>query len=145
MTLMSDFSGAQILVVDDHVLNLKLLQCVLELGGYDVDGVDRLAAAEAAIAEEPPDLIVLDLWLPDGDGLDLARRVKSDRRTAHCLIIACTAGAMKGDRERALEAGCDAYVSKPIDTLSFIEQVGSLLGEAPSDPAVRITGGLRAR
>jgi len=103
-----------------------------------VEGVDRLAAAEAAIAHDLPDLIVLDLWLPDGDGLDFARRVKSTPRTAGCLIVACTAGAMKGDRERALEAGCDAYISKPIDTLQFLEQVGALLGSPASDPVARV-------
>jgi CheY-like chemotaxis protein len=141
---MSESSGARILVVDDHALNLKLLRCVLELGGYQVDGVDRLAAAAEAIAAEPPDLIVLDLWLPDGDGLDLARRVKADPRTARCLIVACTAGAMKGDRERALEAGCDAYVSKPIDTLSFLEQVGALLTQSGFLPTARLASSSRA-
>lgn len=141
---MSDPSRARILVVDDHALNLKLLHCVLELGGYQVEGVDRLAAAAEAIAAEPPDLIVLDLWLPDGDGLDLARRVKADPRTAGCLIVACTAGAMKGDRERALEAGCDAYVSKPIDTLSFLEQVGALLEQSGFQPTPKLASSSRA-
>ena len=135
---MSDSSAGRILVVDDHELNLKLLRCVLELGGYEVEGVDRLAAAESVIANDPPDLIVLDLWLPDGNGLDLARRVKSNPRTAGCIIVACTAGAMKGDRERALEAGCDDYISKPIDTLGFLEQVSALLGSPRTDAAARI-------
>jgi CheY-like chemotaxis protein len=119
--------AAQILVVDDHDLNLKLLQRVLELDGHRVLAVSTLSAAERAIAHEVPDLIVLDLNLPDGDGLGLARKLKSDPRTARCGILACTAGAMKGDRDRALEAGCDAYVSKPIDTREFGTLAGSLL------------------
>jgi CheY-like chemotaxis protein len=119
--------AGRILVVDDHDLNLKLLQRVLELDGHRVMAVSTLSAAERAITQEVPDLIVLDLNLPDGDGLGLARKLKSDPRTASCAILACTAGAMKGDRDRALEAGCDAYVSKPIDTREFGTLAGSLL------------------
>jgi CheY-like chemotaxis protein len=70
---------------------------------------------------------VLDLNLPDGDGLELARRLKTDARTASCVVLACTADAMTEDRERALQAGCDAYVSKPIDTRDFSSLVASLL------------------
>lgn len=122
--------AGRILVVDDHDLNLKLLQRVLELDGHEVTAVSTLSAAERAIAREAPELVVLDLNLPDGDGLDFARKLKSDRRTAGCAVLACTAGAMKGDRERALEAGCDAYVSKPIDTRDFGRLAGSLLARA---------------
>jgi CheY-like chemotaxis protein len=117
----------RVLVVDDHELNLMLLQRVLELAGCDVVGVRSLSAAEEVLAEEHPALIVLDLQLPDGDGLDLARRLKSRQATEPCAIVACTAEAMRGDRERALEAGCDAYVSKPIDTSQFADLVGSVL------------------
>jgi two-component system, cell cycle response regulator DivK len=108
--------AARVLVVDDHELNLKLLQRVLELGGHEVVGASSIADAEAVIAEQLPALIVLDVQLPDGDGLDLARRLKARPETAACVILACTAEAMRGDAERALAAGCDAYVSKPIDT-----------------------------
>ena len=124
-----------ILVVDDHELNLKLLTCVLELEGHDVIGATSLDDAHRVIEREPPALVVLDLNLPDGDGLDLARKLKADPRTSGCAILACTAGAMSGDRERALEAGCDAYMSKPIDTREFSTLAGSLLSrpEAVSD------------
>jgi len=125
----SSFAG-RILVVDDHDLNLKLLQRVLELDGHRVTAVSTLSAAERAIAHEIPELIVLDLNLPDGDGLGLARKLKSDPRTCRCAILACTAGAMKRDRDRALEAGCDAYVSKPIDTREFGSLAGSLVAAA---------------
>ncbi len=122
---MSEAKGCKALVVDDHELNLKLLERVLELEGLEVTAVGTMAAAEQAIAQQLPAVIVLDLQLPDGDGLDLARRLKADPRTAGCAIVACTAGAMRGDRERALDAGCDAYVSKPIDTRGFAALVSS--------------------
>lgn len=122
--------AAHVLVVDDHELNLKLLQRVLELAGHDVVGASSLAGAEAALADQLPALIVLDLQLPDGDGLDLARRLKARPETAACVILACTADAMRGDAERALAAGCDAYVSKPIDTREFAALVDDLLRES---------------
>jgi CheY-like chemotaxis protein len=118
---------ARVLVVDDHELNLKLLQHVLEFEGHDVVVADSLASAERAFVETKPALIVLDVQLPDGDGLDLARRVKAMPPTQSCAIVACTADAMTGDRERALAAGCDAYVSKPIDTRQFAALVSSML------------------
>jgi CheY-like chemotaxis protein len=126
--------AAHVLVVDDHELNLKLLKRVLELGGHDVVGASSLADAEAVLAERLPALIVLDVQLPDGDGLDLARRLKARPETAACLILACTAEAMRGDAERALAAGCDAYVSKPIDTREFAALVDELLRDTETCP-----------
>jgi CheY-like chemotaxis protein len=127
--------AARVLVVDDHELNLKLLQRVLELGGHDVVTANSLRAADEVLAERLPALIVLDLQLPDGDGLDLARRLKARPETASCLILACTAEAMQGDDERALAAGCDAYVSKPIDTREFSALVDELLRQTEPAPA----------
>jgi two-component system, cell cycle response regulator DivK len=124
---MADTTPHRVLVVDDHELNLKLLQRVLELDGHNVIPVGSMAAAERVIAEDRPELIVLDLQLPDGDGLDLARRLKASPATERFPIVACTAGAMKGDEERALAAGCDAYVSKPIDTKEFAALVAKML------------------
>jgi CheY-like chemotaxis protein len=126
--------AAHVLVVDDHELNLKLLKRVLELGGHDVVGASSLADAEAVLAERLPALIVLDVQLPDGDGLDLARRLKARPETAACVILACTAEAMRGDAERALAAGCDAYVSKPIDTREFAALVDELLRDTETCP-----------
>jgi CheY-like chemotaxis protein len=119
--------SARVLVVDDHELNRKLLQHVLEYEGHEVLVADSIASAEATLERSRPDLMVLDVQLPDGDGLDLARRLKSMPASESCAIVACTAEAMKGDRERALDAGCDAYVSKPIDTREFAALVSSLL------------------
>jgi two-component system, cell cycle response regulator DivK len=120
-----------ILVVDDHDLNLKLLTRVLELEGHDVIGARSLDDAHRAIEQEPPALIVLDVNLPDGDGLELARAIKSEP-AMDCRVLACTGGALSDDRERALQAGCDGYVSKPIDTRDFAQLVASLLPEHPA-------------
>jgi two-component system, cell cycle response regulator DivK len=124
------FSPNRVLVIDDHAINRMLLERVLELEHYEVIAADSIAAAEQAIVDAPPALIVLDLQLPDGDGLDLARRLKHSDETRHCPIVACTAGVMKGEERRAIEAGCDAYVSKPLNTRSFADLVGSLLSAA---------------
>src|SRR5947207_2304265 len=121
--------SARVLVVDDHELNRKLLQHVLEYEGHEVLVADSIASAEETLERSRPDLMVLDVQLPDGDGLDLARRLKA-MPDESCAIVACTAEAMKGDRERALDAGCDAYVSKPIDTREFAALVSSLLPAA---------------
>jgi CheY-like chemotaxis protein len=117
----------RVLVVDDHELNLRLLERLLELHGREVRAADSLAAAERALAEEQPALIVLDLNLPDGSGLDLTRKLKSEPRTASIPIVACTAAVMPSDEDRALEAGCDAFVAKPIDLRRFSAVVSSML------------------
>jgi two-component system, cell cycle response regulator DivK len=130
----SNRSPSSILVVDDHELNLKLLTFVLELEGHDVVGATSLDDAHRAIEQEPPALVVLDLNLPDGDGLDLARAIKSEQG-AGCPVLACTGGALNEDRERALEAGCDDYVTKPIDTLDFAQRVASMLPDRPAAAA----------
>jgi CheY-like chemotaxis protein len=121
-------TSGRILVVDDHELNLKLLERLLEIEGHEVRAADSLAAAERALAEEQPTMIVLDVNLPDGNGLDLTRKLKSHPVTASIPIVACTAGVMSDDEHRALEAGCDAYVSKPIDLRRFATIIASMLG-----------------
>jgi CheY-like chemotaxis protein len=121
-------TSGRILVVDDHELNLVLLERLLELEGHEVRSADSLAAAERALAEEHPAMIVLDLNLPDGSGLDLTRKLKSHPRTASIPIVACTAAVTGDDEQNALEAGCDAYVSKPIDLSRFATVIASMLG-----------------
>jgi len=105
----------RILVVDDNPQNLKLLRVLLRGEGYDVQTV---ADAEHAIDSIPvfaPHLILMDVQLPGMDGLELTRRLKATPQTVSILVIAVTSYAMKGDEEKALAAGCDGYVSKPID------------------------------
>ena len=116
-----------VLVVDDHELNLKLLERLLEREGREVRAADSLAAAERALAEEHPAMIVLDLNLPDGSGLDLTRKLKAEPRTASIPIVACTAAVMPADEDKALEAGCDAFVAKPIDLRHFSDVISSIL------------------
>jgi two-component system, cell cycle response regulator DivK len=117
----------RVLIVDDHDFNLRLLERLLQLEGREVRAADSLAAAEEALAEEEPAMIVLDLNLPDGSGLELTRRLKSEPRTAAIPIVACTAAVMESDQERALEAGCDAFLAKPIDMHRFSTIVSAML------------------
>lgn len=107
---------ADILVVDDNPTNLRLLQLVLANEGHTVRLAAGAAEAEALVATRLPDIILMDLQLPGVDGLTLTRRFKEQERTRAVPIIAVTSYAMKGDEERARAAGCDDYVSKPIDT-----------------------------
>jgi len=116
-----------VLVIDDHELNLRLLERLIELQGREVRSADSLAAAERALAEEQPAMIVLDLNLPDGSGLELTRRLKADPGTAAIPIVACTAAVRESDAEQALAAGCDAFVAKPIDLQRFATVVSSML------------------
>ncbi len=108
--------GERILIVDDNPTNLKLVAYLMSANGYEVTTAQDADAALAAIARNPPQLILMDLQLPGVDGLELTRKLKSDPATKSIIIIAVTAYAMKGDEARALAAGCDAYITKPIDT-----------------------------
>jgi two-component system, cell cycle response regulator DivK len=114
-----------ILVVDDQPLHCRLLERILEIEGYEAIVANSLAEAEEIVADELPALIVLDVRLTDGDGLALARRLKSDPRTAQCAVLACSAGITAGERRRALAAGCEDYIGKPIDISRFVRAVGS--------------------
>ena len=119
--------AATILVVDDNPINLKLVADLLAFEGYRVLKAEDGEQAAASVEAEPPDLILLDVDLPGIDGLTLTRRLKSDVRTGDIIIVALTAFAMKADRQRAIAAGCDAYVTKPIDTRGLPGQVAQLL------------------
>jgi CheY-like chemotaxis protein len=109
-------AGEKILIVDDNPTNLKLVAYLMSANGYEVTTAQDADAALSAIAKSPPRLILMDLQLPGIDGLELTRKLKADPATKGIIIVAVTAYAMKGDEQRALEAGCDAYVTKPIDT-----------------------------
>src|SRR5262249_11504290 len=105
-----------ILIVDDNPQNLKLARVILASEGYEVrtaiDAEDALRTLDAFT----PALILMDLQLPRMDGLELTRRIKADPRHCDTIVIALTAYAMKGDDQKAFEAGCDGYMAKPIDT-----------------------------
>lgn len=120
--------GQRILVVDDNVTNLKLIEYLLKAKGYDVlTAVDADSALEAVGAQRPA-LVLMDLQLPGMDGLELTRKLKADPNTADIAIVAVTAYAMKGDEQRALDAGCDGYIAKPIDTRALPQVVERHLG-----------------
>jgi CheY-like chemotaxis protein len=109
-------SAPLILVVDDHPPNLALLMHLLTLHGYEVTTAGNADEALAAMGRQLPRLILMDLQMPGVDGFELTRRLKADPATAAIPIVAVTSYAMSGDRERALAAGCDDHVAKPIDT-----------------------------
>ena len=113
----------RILIVDDNPTNLKLVTYLVRSHGYDVDTASDADSALSRIREHKPRLILLDLQLPGIDGLELTRRIKADPTTRDIVVVAVTAYAMKGDEERARDAGCDDYVTKPIDTRGLPELI----------------------
>jgi CheY-like chemotaxis protein len=117
-----------ILVVEDNPLNRELVVDLLEGAGYTVlqadEGVGLLERVKAA----QPGLILLDLQLPGLDGVTLARQLKADRATREIPVLAMTAYARLEDQERAMEAGCDGYLRKPLDTQGFLQAVARHLG-----------------
>ena len=116
--------GARVLVVEDNDMNMQLVEYLLEEGGYQIvkaaSGEDALSIARGG---EPVDLILMDIHLPGIDGLSVVREMKTDERTKAIPILALTAHAMRGDRDRFLEAGCDGYISKPIDVKTFLTSI----------------------
>jgi CheY-like chemotaxis protein len=118
-----------ILIVDDNAANLKLARVVLATEGYDVHTANDAEDALRAIASCSPRLILMDIQLPGMDGLELTRRLKSNSERAHIVIVALTAYAMKGDDEKARAAGCDGYVTKPIDPETLPGIVASYLAK----------------
>lgn len=123
----AQMTAQPILIVDDSPINLKLVRVVLQAAGYDVQTAADAEAAMAVMREFRPRLILMDIQLPGMDGLELTRRLKSDPTTADILVVALTAYAMKGDRERALAAGCDDFITKPVDTRTLGSAIAFLL------------------
>jgi two-component system cell cycle response regulator DivK len=109
-------SGEPILIVDDNPSNMKLVSFLLTNRGYEVKTAASAAAAVEVLRTFVPRLILMDLQMPVVDGFEFTRRLKADPKTREIVIIAVTAYAMKGDEKNALAAGCDGYVTKPIDT-----------------------------
>ena len=126
--------GERVLIVDDNPTNLKLVAYLVRANGYEVDTAGDATAAVAAINASRPALILMDLQLPGIDGLELTRRLKADSATRDIKIIAVTAYAMKGDDQKALASGCDAYVTKPIDTRALPRLVDELLARTTGLP-----------
>jgi two-component system cell cycle response regulator DivK len=127
---MSD--APRILVVEDNPMNLELVRDILTAEGYEVLEAADGAAGVAIATLERPALILMDLQLPRLDGLEAARLIRADPRLAHIPIVAVTAHAMKGDDEKARAAGCDGFVTKPIQVREFAATVAAFLKAAKS-------------
>lgn len=123
-----------ILVVDDNPTNLRLTSFVLEKAGYEIRTCGDAPQALAILAEVHPALILMDLQLPGIDGLELTRQLRKDPARADITILALTAFAMKGDEQRAREAGCDGYIAKPVTPTELRRVVADHLS-SPRQPA----------
>ena len=107
--------GERVLIVEDHERNMKLFRDVLSAKGYRTLEATSGAQAIELAREHVPDIVLMDIRLPDVDGIDALERLRSDERTSSIPVLAVTAQAMRGDRERFLAAGFDGYVPKPVD------------------------------
>jgi CheY-like chemotaxis protein len=134
---------SRILLVEDNELNRDMLSRRLARKGYDVliaeDGAKGIAAAIA----EKPDLILMDMSLPEMDGWEATRRLKAADETRAIPVIALTAHAMAADRDKAIEAGCDDYDTKPVELSRLLGKIEQLLGAAPSRRAAAAAAGTR--
>ncbi|MER0239181.1 response regulator [Fulvimarina sp. MAC8] len=118
-----------VMIVEDNELNMKLFRDLIEAYGYEtIQTRSGLNAVDLA-REHRPDLILMDIQLPEISGLDVTQQLKADPELQRIPVIAVTAFAMKGDEERIREGGCEAYISKPISVPKFIETIRSFLGE----------------
>ena len=127
----------RILIVEDNADNYELVRFLLEQAGHDTcwarNGRDGIEMAK----EEKPDLILMDLSLPEIDGWTATERIRSDPQTRHIPIAALTAHSMPEDHKRALDAGCDGYLSKPMDIKVFRETVANLIARSNAKPKRR--------
>ena len=117
----------KVLIVEDNELNMKLFHDLLEAQGYEIletrEGLQALSLAR----EHRPDLILMDIQLPEISGLEVTKWLKEDEELAPIPVVAVTAFAMKGDEERIREGGCEAYISKPISVAHFLDTIKKLL------------------
>ncbi len=116
-------TAGKVLIVEDNPVNLRLAQFLLEKRGFAVRKAATGAECLAELARELPDIILMDIHLPGEDGLTVTRKIRADARTAPVIIVALTAHAMAGDREKILGAGCDGYIPKPIDPQRLATEV----------------------
>lgn len=130
---MAETTPRKVLIVEDNALNMRLFSDLLEASGYEtLQCVDGAKAVGIAL-EETPDLIIMDIQLPEVSGLDITRWLKDDERTSEIPVLAVTAFAMRTDEMLVREAGCEGYLSKPIQVRSFLKTVDDLMtDEAPA-------------
>ena len=120
-------SEKKILLVEDNPVNRRLAEFLLRSQGYQVRAATNAQEAFDTIKAERPDLILMDVQLPGMDGLEATRKLKEEPTTRDIPVVAVTSYAMKGDREKALAAGCSGYITKPIDKDTFIREVATVL------------------
>ncbi len=123
-------AGEAILIVDDNPVYLKLIRVLLTAKGYDIRTATDAEEALAVLGTFRPRLILMDVQLPGMTGLELTQRLKSDPTTRNLIIVALTAYAMKGDEEKALHAGCDGFIPKPVDIKTLPSVVAGYLARA---------------
>lgn len=132
-------SKGHILVVEDNLDNYELVRTILGIAGYDtflaVNGRDGVNAAR----KQKPDLILMDMALPEMDGWDATARIREDPETANIPMIALTVHTLPIDRKRALDAGVDAYISKPFDAVQFLQVVESTLKDSKRKKRAKIS------
>lgn len=118
----------KILIVEDNEQNRYLMEYMLEQNGYSVVLACTGSQAVAMVAQEKPDLILMDIQLPDIDGLEVTRRIRATETNDNIPIVAVTSFATSGDREKALAAGCNGYIEKPINPETFLAEIGKYVG-----------------
>ena len=119
---------SNILVVEDNADNLITIKAMLQ-GEYNIlEAIDGEEGLRMALTRQP-DMVLLDMFLPGTDGFTVVEKIKADEHCAHIPVIALTARAMKGDREKMIEAGCDDYISKPFDPVKIINKIRKLLNK----------------
>ena len=123
-------TGNKILIIEDNLLNLELATDLLEVNGFVVSAARTAEEGLRMAREILPDLVLMDFGLPTMDGLCATKDLKANPATRHLTVVGLTAHAMKGDEEIALEAGCDGYLTKPIDTRTFIESITRFIASA---------------
>lgn len=124
---MAKQTAQKVLIVEDNALNMRLFSDLLEASGYETLQCTDGGKAAALAVEEKPDLIIMDIQLPEVSGLDITRWLKDDERTASIPVLAVTAFAMRTDEILVREAGCEGYLSKPIQVRSFLKTVDDLM------------------
>ena len=117
-----------VMIVEDNELNMKLFNDLLRANGYDTLPMRNGYEALDMLKERRPDLIIMDIQLPEISGLEVTKWLKEDDDLSHIPVVAVTAFAMKGDEERIREGGCEAYISKPISVSHFLETIRRFLG-----------------
>ena len=125
-------TGRHILIIEDNLLNLELATDLLEANGFIVASAQTAEDGLRMARELLPDLILMDFSLPGMDGLTATKHLKADPATRQLAVVGLTANAMKGDEESALDAGCDGYLTKPINTRTFIAAVTQFIATSKS-------------